>query len=81
VLYVVFSLVSIPLLIPFLDILLQKKSTAEPALPHGNVYSVIYLKDFLAHQLWYLQTQYGEERALITVCVLLASSFFLKMVL
>ncbi len=78
ILYVVFSLVSIPLLIPFLDILLQKKTTTEPPLPHGNIYSVVYLKDFLAHQLWYLQTQYGEERALITVCTLLASSFFLK---
>ncbi len=77
-LFVVFSLISIPLLIPFLDILLQKKTSVEPAVPQGSMYSVQFAKDFLAHKLWYLQTQYGEERALIVVCVLLAASFFFK---
>ncbi len=77
ILMVFFSLISIPMLIPFLDVLLKQTSSAPPSLPIP-AYTINYLKDYFYYQLYELKIRFGDERALIYVCVALAMSFFFK---
>lgn len=76
ILMVVFSLVSIPTLIPFLQILFGK----EPPRLSEPVFSWTAqgIKESFYYQLSELIAQYGREQALIAVCFLIAGCFFFK---
>ncbi len=77
ILMVFFSLISIPVLIPFLDVLLKQTSTTAPILPAFTL-SIGYFKDYFYYQLYELKNRFGDERALIYVCIAMALSFFFK---
>ncbi len=77
ILMVFFSLISIPVLVPFLDVLLKQTSTTAPILPAFTL-SIGYFKDYFYYQLYELKTRFGDERALIYVCLAMALSFFFK---
>ena len=77
ILMVFFSLISIPMLVPFLDVLLKQTATTVPALPTFTL-SIGYFKDYFYYQLYQLKIHFGDERALIYVCLAMALSFFFK---
>ena len=77
ILMVFFSLISIPMLIPFLDVLLKQNNAVTPTLPIP-AYTINYLKDYFYYRLYQLKITFGDERALIYVCIALALSFFFK---
>jgi subfamily B ATP-binding cassette protein MsbA len=71
-----FMVVSIPAIIPFFNILFQNDKTQvsqpEEALGFSNIleYAKFYFSDLIA--------QYGQDKALMYVCVIVVGLFFLK---
>jgi ABC-type multidrug transport system fused ATPase/permease subunit len=76
VLMVFFNIVSIPMLIPFLQILLGQ--TIPPTQKPDFQWSIKNLTDLFYYQLGQIIEIFGKERALIYVCIGLVSLFFLK---
>ena len=72
ILYSVFTVVSIPLLVPFFNILFDKVS-ANPEIPvdnNINSWTKYYISTYIH--------EYGKETTLMYVCILLIIVFFLK---
>jgi subfamily B ATP-binding cassette protein MsbA len=78
ILMVAFSVVSIPLLIPFLEILMQRDTTPPQLVKPEWAFNLIALKNWFYYQLYYLKNTFGAERALIFVCIALCITFFFK---
>lgn len=76
ILMVFFNLISIPLLIPFLQILLGQ--TIPPSQEPDFQWNIEAIKNSFYYQLGQIIEQYGKERALIYVCGALILSFFFK---
>jgi ABC-type multidrug transport system fused ATPase/permease subunit len=76
VLMVFFNIVSIPMLIPFLQILLGQ--TIPPTQKPDFQWSIKNLTDLFYYELGQIIEFFGKERALIYVCIGLVSLFFLK---
>ena len=76
VLMVFFNIVSIPMLIPFLQILLGQ--TIPPTQKPDFQWSIKNLTDLFYYQLGHIIDVFGKERALIYVCGGLVLLFFLK---
>lgn len=76
ILMVFFNLISIPLLIPFLQILLGQ--TIPPTQEPDFQWNIEAIKNSFYYQLGQIIEQYGKERALIYVCGALILSFFFK---
>ena len=76
VLMVFFNIVSIPMLIPFLQILLGQ--TIPPTQKPDFQWSIKNLTDLFYYQLGHIIEIFGKERALIYVCGGLVLLFFLK---
>ena len=76
ILMALFMVVSIPAIIPFFNILFQNDKTQvsqpEEALGFSNIleYAKFYFSDLIA--------QYGQDKALMYVCVIVVGLFFLK---
>ncbi len=75
-LMVLFSVISIPMLIPFLQILfgLEIPPVQKPQL----AFSMGVLKDWFYYQLGFLTNTYGKESSLIAACVGIVVVFFFK---
>lgn len=71
-----FTVVSIPAIIPFLEVLFEQKPRIgeQPALG----YSADQLIAYLQYHLWQLVDEVGKETALFYVCIFIVSLFFLK---
>ncbi len=76
ILMVFFNLVSIPMLIPFLQILLGQ--TIPPTQKPDFQWNIRTLTDMFYYQLGHIIEQYGKERALIYVCIAMVILFFFK---
>jgi ABC-type multidrug transport system fused ATPase/permease subunit len=76
VLMVFFNIVSIPMLIPFLQILLGQ--TIPPTQKPDFQWSIKNLTDLFYYQLGQIIETFGKEKALIYVCGALVFLFFLK---
>lgn len=72
ILFSIFTIISIPLLVPFFTILFDR-STPDPVLPQGN-----NLNEWLRYAISYLINQHGKEMTLLYVCIALIIVFFLK---
>jgi ABC-type multidrug transport system fused ATPase/permease subunit len=72
ILFSIFTIISIPLLVPFFTILFDR-TTPDPILPQDN-----NLNDWLKYSISYLINQNGKERTLLYVCIALIVVFFLK---
>lgn len=78
ILMVAFSVVSIPLLIPFLEILMQRDTRPSQLVKPEWAFNLTAAKDWFYYQLYYLKDTFGAERALIFVCIALCIAFFFK---
>ncbi len=76
ILMVFFNLVSIPMLIPFLQILLGQ--TIPPTQKPDFQWNIKALTDSFYYQLGHIIENYGKERALIYVCIAMVILFFFK---
>lgn len=76
ILMVLFNLVSIPMLIPFLQILLGQ--TIPPTQKPDFQLNIKSLTDSFYYELGYIIEQFGKERALIYVCGAMVFLFFFK---
>ena len=76
VLMVFFNIVSIPMLIPFLQILLGQ--TIPPTQKPDFQWNIRAATDAFYYQLGHIVEMFGKERALIYVCSALVFLFFLK---
>ena len=76
VLMVFFNLVSIPMLIPFLQVLLGQE--IPPTIKPEWQWTISTLTQQFYFELGQLIEKHGKERALIYVCVLMVSIFFFK---
>ena len=76
ILMVLFNLVSIPMLIPFLQILLGQ--TIPPTKKPDFQLNIKSLTDSFYYQLGHIIEQFGKERALIYVCGAMVFLFFFK---
>ncbi|HMR43172.1 MAG TPA: ABC transporter ATP-binding protein [Saprospiraceae bacterium] len=75
-LMVFFSIISIPVLIPFLEILLdQKELTTEKPVLKMSVESIV---DFFNYRLSLVIIEYGKEQALIILCFMIVLVYFFK---
>lgn len=76
ILTALFTVVSIPLLIPFLEILFDrvKPVTVAPAFS----FSFGAIRDYFYYQFGQLITYNGKEAALVYVCTAIILAFFLK---
>lgn len=76
ILTALFTVVSIPLLIPFLEVLFDR---SKPAIerPDWN-WSIASARDLLNYQFGQLITQEGKESALVFICGAILAAFFLK---
>ncbi len=74
---VVFSLISIPTLIPFLQ-LLFKNNIQVPKAPDMNVGNWTKYLDYLQYHFYLFIQEEGRHKALIYVCVFIILVFFLK---
>jgi ABC-type multidrug transport system fused ATPase/permease subunit len=75
-LMVIFNLISIPMLIPFLQILLKQ---AQPPLEKPEfAWSVSAISNIFNYQIGQTIQKFGPEQALIYVCIALVSAFFFK---
>lgn len=72
ILFSVFTIISIPLLVPFFTILFDR-STPIPSIPTDN-----NLNDWLKYGISYMINNYGKEMTLLYVCLALIVVFFLK---
>jgi ATP-binding cassette, subfamily B, bacterial MsbA len=75
VLFVLFNLISITLIMPFIDLLF--KQTA-PTPPKEIIFSVFSLKEYLNYKLWEFSTQYSKITLLTYFTVLMIVVFMLK---
>ena len=76
VLMVFFNIISIPMFIPFLQILLGQ--TIPPTQKPDFQWTVKNLTDLFYYQLGQIIETFGKERALIYVCGTMVVLFFLK---
>lgn len=76
ILMVFFNLVSIPMLIPFLQILLGQ--TIPPTQKPDFQWNIPALTDSFYYQLGHIIEQYGKEQALIYICIAMVVLFFFK---
>ncbi|MFZ4426690.1 MAG: ABC transporter ATP-binding protein [Saprospiraceae bacterium] len=76
VLMAVFTVLSIPLISPFLEIIFQKD--VQPALPPGPGWNVQNLEQHLNFYLTSMILEQGREKALLTVCGAILLVFFGK---
>ena len=76
ILMVLFNLVSIPMLIPFLQILLGQ--TIPPTQNPDFQWNIRALTDTFYYQLGHIIEQFGKEQALIYVCGAMVALFFFK---
>jgi subfamily B ATP-binding cassette protein MsbA len=76
VLMVFFNIISIPMLIPFLQILLGQ--SIPPTQKPDFQWTIKSFTDNFYYQLGHIIEYYGKEQALIYVCIGLASVFFFK---
>ena len=76
ILMVFFNLVSIPMLIPFLQILLGQ--TIPPTQKPDFQWNIRALTDTFYYQLGHIIEQFGKEQALIYVCGAMVALFFFK---
>ncbi|HMS66344.1 MAG TPA: ABC transporter ATP-binding protein [Ignavibacteria bacterium] len=75
ILVVIFSLLSVILIFPFIDLLFNNK----PQTPSGTeVTSIFDLKDFIIHNFAYLIRDYDKIDVLKYLCLLILITFFLK---
>ena len=75
ILVVIFSLLSVILIFPFIDLLFNNK----PQTPAGTeVTSIFDLKDFIIHNFAYLIRDYDKIDVLKYLCLLILITFFLK---
>lgn len=72
ILYSVFTIISIPLLVPFFTILFDR-SVPDPVMPKDS-----NLNDWLKYWISTLINEYGKELTLLYVCIALIIVFFLK---
>jgi ABC-type multidrug transport system fused ATPase/permease subunit len=76
ILMVFFNIVSIPMLIPFLQILLGQ--AMPPVQKPDFQWNISSLTNAFYYQLGQIIEQYGKERALIYVCIAMVIAFFFK---
>jgi ATP-binding cassette, subfamily B, bacterial MsbA len=74
-LFVLFNLVSIVLIMPFIDILFGKPVTTPP--PQAE-FSISALKDYFNFKLWELTANYSKITLVEYLCVIMIIVFFLK---
>ena len=74
VFFVIFSLLSIGLIMPFIDLLFNRQSTA---IPHKPV-NILHLKDYLTYQLSLFASRYTKIELVIYLCILMIIVFLLK---
>jgi ABC-type multidrug transport system fused ATPase/permease subunit len=72
VLFSIFTIISIPLLVPFFTILFDR-SVPNPVVPSGN-----NMNDWIKYYISYLINEHGKEMTLLYVCIALIIVFFLK---
>ena len=70
--YSIFTIISIPLLVPFFTILFER-STPDPVLPKGT-----NLMEWIKYYISFLINEHGKQSALLYVCLALIVVFFLK---
>jgi ABC-type multidrug transport system fused ATPase/permease subunit len=80
ILYVIFSLFSLVMIIPFLDILFSKEAIIVPAEPHftGIMNFGRFGKEFMNYHFMNSIIQHGKPVVLLYICVLIIIVFFLK---
>jgi len=71
----VFTVISIPVLIPFFQILFDRVDTIAPK---PDVVSLKYLNEWIRYYMTDIITTNGKDQALIYICVLMIIIFFLK---
>ncbi|MFV1962817.1 MAG: hypothetical protein ACC658_13420, partial [Acidimicrobiia bacterium] len=74
-LFVLFSLLSIGLIMPFIDLLFNQ--SAQTFVPQADI-SIFDLKDFLTYKLSELVSQYSKIDLVIYLSILIVVVFFLK---
>lgn len=71
----VFTVISIPLLIPFFQILFDRVDTVAPK---PDSWSLKYLNEWIRYVMTDVITTYGKDYALVYICLLMIAIFFLK---
>ncbi len=71
----IFTVISIPVLIPFFQILFDRVDTIAPK---PDVVSLKYLNEWIRYYMTDIITTNGKDQALIYICVLMIIIFFLK---
>ena len=74
-LFVLFSLLSIGLIMPFIDLLFNQ--SAQTFVPQADI-SILDLKDFLTYKLSELVSQYNKIDLVTYLCILMIIVFFFK---
>ena len=74
-LFVLFSLFSIGLIMPFIDLLFNQ---APVEFVHKDNISILDLREFLSYKLSEIVSQYTKSELVIYLCVLMVIVFFLK---
>lgn len=79
ILFVVFSLLAVGLIMPFIDLLFNQSSSlaANPATGHPAV-SVLNLREYLTYQLTEFASRYSKFDLIVYLCVLMIVVFLLK---
>lgn len=77
VLTALFTVISIPLLIPFLDILFDRREGVQVK-PEVSLFNPQSIEQYVQYYLTNLIETQGKESALIMVCLAIVSTFFLK---
>lgn len=71
----VFTVISIPLLIPFFQILFDRVDTVAP---RPDSWSLKYLNEWIRYVMTDVITTHGKDYALVYICILMIVIFFLK---
>lgn len=74
-LFVVFNLLSVGLLMPFIDLLFNPVLKEAPELKNVSIFDI---KDFITYQLAVLTNAYSREQLVIYLCIAMLIIFFLK---
>lgn len=75
ILFVIFNLLSVGLLMPFIDLLFNPAIKEVPELKNVSIFDI---KDFITYQLALLTQEYTREQLVVYLCVAMLIIFFLK---
>jgi ABC-type multidrug transport system fused ATPase/permease subunit len=76
ILMVLFSVISIPVLIPFLQLLLETNAPVKEYVKPEAIHTVADISNWFYYNLNHIIASQGKERALIVVCICITVTFF-----